>query len=121
MKFMLLSILIVPGLAFAYAFLLRPVLHKIPALKAFYDEADGFWAKVWALCGKSITMAWGYLLAAGGTVFALLDQIAAFAGDPTLGEQVKTALQTHPEYIGYFTIAVSVLTIFARMRTIGKA
>lgn len=120
LKTILLAILIVPGLACLYALALRPLLHRIPALKAFYAEADGFWAKLWALCGKSVTMAWSYLLGAAGVVFAGLDQLAFYAGDPTLGDQVKTALANHPQYIGYFTILVSVLTIVARVRTLGK-
>jgi hypothetical protein len=120
MKLLFLSILIVPGLACLYALILRPLLHRIPALARFYAQADGFWQKLWALCGKSVTMAWSYLLAAGGTVFALLDTLAGYAGDPALGDQVKTALQNHPEYIGYFTIGVSLLTILSRVRTLGK-
>ena len=121
MKFVFLSILIVPGLAVTYAFILRPLLHRIPALKTFYEQADGFWAKVWALCGKSLTMAWSYLLAAGGTVFAMLDTLASYAGDPALGDQVKTALQDNPKILGYVMMAISVITIAARLRSISKS
>jgi hypothetical protein len=61
---MLELVFIIPGLIVAYALILRPFLHKIPALQVFYAESDGFWAKVWACCGKSVTVAWGYLLGA---------------------------------------------------------
>jgi hypothetical protein len=120
MKLFVLALLIIPGLACLYALVLRPLLHRIAVLKRFYDEADGFWARAWALCGRSVTLAWSYLLAAAGTAFAVLDKLAGYAGDPALGDQVRTALQNHPEYVGYFTIVVSVLTIFSRLRSLGK-
>jgi hypothetical protein len=63
----MLWLLILPGLVVAYALFLRPLLRAMPALKTFYSEADGFWAKVWVVTGKSLTMAWGYLLMGIGT------------------------------------------------------
>ncbi len=113
-------ILIVPGLVVAYALLLRPVLRKVPALQKFYAESDGVWAKVWALCGKSITIGWGYILGGIGSAVALIDPLANLLGAPDFKTQVATALSAHPEYMGYFTIAVSVVTIAARLRSIGK-
>lgn len=123
MKALLLSILIVPGLAAVYAIVLRPLLRKIPALQKFYAEADGFWAKVWAMCGKSVTVLWGYVLGGIGAAFALIDQLGAALGDPSLNlkQQVLDALKDHPELIGYATMAISLITIMARVRTIGKA
>ncbi|MDN5006475.1 hypothetical protein ACFQZO_37315 [Bradyrhizobium sp. GCM10027634] len=113
-------ILIVPGLACLYALILRPMLHKIPALAKFYAEADGFWAKAWAFCGKSITVLWGYFLGGIGSALALVDPVSAALGDPDLKEQVTTALQSNPKILGYVTIAISVVTIAARLRSIGK-
>lgn len=113
-------ILIVPGLACLYALILRPMLHKIPALAGFYAEADGFWAKVWAICGKSLTLAWGYILGGVGSALALVEPLSTALGDPDLKGQVTTALQSNPQYLGYFTITVSIITIVARLRSIGK-
>ena len=117
---MLSLILIVPGLVVGYALLLRPILHKVPALAAFYAEADGFWAKVWASCGKSATVAWGYALGGLGSAMALLDPLANAVGDPALKDQVTTALQSNPKILGYLTIGISVITIAARWRSIAK-
>lgn len=111
--------LIVPGLVVAYAFLLRPILHRVPKLKAFYDEADGFWAKVWALCGKSVTVLWGLIVAAVGSAFSLLTPLATALGDPDLKAQVTTALANHPDIAGDVTIGFAVITILARFRTLG--
>jgi hypothetical protein len=115
-------LLIVPGLLAAYFLFLRSILHKIPALQKFYDEADGFWAKVWALTGKSITMMWGYFLTAVGMGFELLDKIGPLVGDPTLDLKttVTTALQNNPALLGYALMGISMLTILARVRSIGK-
>jgi hypothetical protein len=114
-------IFIVPGLIATYFMLLRPFLEKFPALQKFYTEADGFWAKVWAICGKSITMAWSYGMVVLGLLLNQLDSIAATAGDPNFKDQVASLLHSDPKYLGYFTMAVSLVTIAARLRSIGKA
>jgi hypothetical protein len=113
-------VLIVPGVACAYYFFLRPVLSAIPALKQFYAEADGFWAKVWALTGKSLTVVWGLFLTGAGTVFQWLDPIASVLGDPDFKAQMMEALKNHPEWIAYALMGISAITITARLRSIGK-
>ena len=116
----ILFFLIVPGLVAGYFLLLRPALESVPALKQFYAEADGFWAKVWAVCGKSITIAWSYILAGIGLAVQLIDPVASALGDPDLKSQITNYLSANPKALGYFAIAVSVLTILARLRSIGK-
>ncbi len=117
---MIYYLLILPGLVAAYVLLLRGLLMKIPALKKFYDEANGFWGTVWAYCGKSLTMVWSYFLMAVGGLLNQLDNIAATLGDPNFKDQVAAFLHSDPKYLGYFTMAVSVITIAARMRSIVK-
>jgi hypothetical protein len=106
-------LLILPGLIAAYFLFFRSILKAIPALKGFYSEADGFWAKVWAVCGNSVTMLWGYFLAAAGALSAAL-------GDPAIMAQIGGALKDHPEYLGYVLMGVSAVTIATRLRSIGK-
>jgi len=120
MKIMLLA-LILPGLICGYALILRPMLSRIPEFQKFYAEADGFWAKVWAWCGKSATVAWGYIVGGIGTTFALLDPIGAMIGDPDLKSSVTDLLQSNPKVLGYFAMAVSLITIVARLRSLTKA
>lgn len=117
---LLILILVMPGIAFAYAMLLRPLLHNIPALKDAYDEADGFWAGVWATCGKSVTVIWGYLLAGVGTALSLIDPIAQLLGDPDLKGQITGYLSANPKALGIFAMVVSVVTIAARLRSIAN-
>lgn len=118
---LLLLILILPGLVVLYALVLRPLLHRIPALAKFYADADGFWAKVWAICGNSTTLAWSYIVGGIGSAFALLDPISSVLGDPDLKTQVANLLQSNPQVLGYVTIGISAITIAARLRSIGKA
>ena len=82
------AILILPGLIVAYALFLRPVLRALPAFKEFYAHADGFWAKVWALCGKSATLAFAYFIQALSWVLQWIDPVAAFFGDPDMRQQL---------------------------------
>lgn len=118
---MIALILIVPGMIVLYALVLRPILHRIPALAKFYSEADGFWSNIWAMCGKSITIAWSYIVGGIGSAFALLDPISSALGDPDLKNQVTNALQSNPKVLGYVTIGISVITIAARLRSLSKA
>ncbi|CUT12553.1 hypothetical protein BF49_7143 [Bradyrhizobium sp.] len=110
--------LITPGLAVVYALLLRPMLHRIPAFAEFYAQADGFWAKAWAICGKSVTMLWGYLLGGIGSSVALVGPVASALGDPEIKEQVTTALQGNPKILGYVLIVISAVTIMSRLRSL---
>ena len=115
------TILVTPGLIAVYLMFLRPRLAAYPAFKEFYTEADGFWAKVWALCGKSITMAWSYILGGLGLIFNQLDGIAATLGDPNFKQQVADLLHSDPKYLGYFMMVVSAFTIASRLRSIAKS
>lgn len=117
---MLYLLLILPGLIAAYWIFLRPVLKALPALKGFYAEADTIWQKVWAVCGKSLTMLWSYFLMAAGTVWTQIGDIAAVLGDPNFKEQVSPIFGADPKVLGYFAMAVSAVTIAARLRSIAK-
>lgn len=113
-------IFILPGLVVGYFFFLRPVLRAIPALKNFYAEADGFWAKAWAISGKSITMVWSYFLMGAGALLDQLDNISSTLGDPNFKQQVSDFLHSDPKVLGYFAMVVSAVTIAARLRSIAK-
>lgn len=113
--------LILPGLICLYAMAIRPLLHKIPALKAFYDEADGFWAKAWALCGKSLTVLWGHVMGLSGILLRGLDTIGPLVGDPDLKAQAQHFLEGNPAIWGYVLMGISFITIAARLRSIAKA
>jgi hypothetical protein len=111
---------ILPGLIVGYALFLRPVLKAIPAFKAFYDEADGFWSKVWAVCGKSATLAWSYAIQAVGWLLQWIDPIANMVGDPDLRQQITETLGANPKILGYVLMGISAITIAARLRSIAK-
>ena len=113
-------IAILPGLIVGYALFLRPVLRALPQLKDFYAEADGFWAKVWAVCGRSVTVVWGLFLGALSGAFQWLDPIAAALGDPDLKQQIVDYLKDNPAVLGYVLTAISVVTIAARLRSFAK-
>jgi hypothetical protein len=117
----LLFILIAPGLVCAYVFFLRPVLAAIPKFKQFYVEADGFWAKVSALCGHSASIAWGYFMAFIGFGMAWIEPIGSALGDPDIKSQIINSLQDNPKILAYGMMAISAITIAARLRSITKA
>lgn len=110
--------LILPGLIVGYFLFLRPVLKAIPSFKTFYDEADGFWQKVWALCGNSATVAWSYAVQVFGWSLQWIDPIANMVGDPDLRQQITDTLQANPKFLGYVLMGISAVTIAARLRSI---
>lgn len=117
---MLTAILVLPGLLAAYVIFVRPWLHALPAIKDFYAKADTFWGKVWAIFGKSTTIVWSVIVAVAAKLFDYIDPLATLLGAPDFKEQVLTLFKDHPEYIGYFAMVVSGVTIAARLRSIAK-
>src|SRR5260221_7129200 len=115
-----LAVLIIPGLGAAYILFLRPLLAAIPQLKKFYAEADGFWAKVSALGWHSASIAWGYFMAFVGLSMAWIEPIGAALGDPDIKNQVINTLQTNPKVLAYGMMAISAITIAARLRSISR-
>ena len=113
-------ILILPGLIAAYFIFLRPVLKAIPALKEFYAQADGFWAKAKALAGNSLTVAWSYFMIVVGFVMQWIDPLASALGDPGFKTQVTETLQANPKILGYVLMGISAVTLAARLRSIAK-
>lgn len=113
-------LLIAPGAIVGYFLFLRPALKAVPAFKEFYAEADGFWAKAWVLCGRSITLVWGFALQAIGQALQWIEPLGTMVGDPDIKQQVTDALQTNPKVLGYVLMGISVITIGARLRSIGK-
>lgn len=113
--------LTVPGLVVTYWFFLRPFLRALPQLKDFYARADGFWATVWALCGKSATIAWAYAMQVFNLALQALDPVASALGDPDLRQQITDGLKADPKILGYILMAISFVTIAARLRSFSKA
>jgi hypothetical protein len=111
---------ILPGLIAGYFMFLRPILHAMPAFKQFYDDADGFWEKVKALAGNSLTIAWGYFIAVVGFIAQWIEPLGNFVGDPELKTQITNAFQANPQVLGYVLMAISAVTIVARLRSIAK-
>jgi hypothetical protein len=107
----------------AYVLMLRSLLHKLPLLAGFYARANGFWAKVWALFGRSATVAWGYLVAASATVMQALSELARVLGDPSLDlkSQLIEILKDYPAAVSGIGIAFGLITITVRLRTIGRS
>ena len=114
-------ILILPGLICAYVMLLRPFMRKIPALQKFYADADGFWQTLWAYCGNSATIAAHFVLGGIGSMVALMDPIARALGDQDLKDQISSVTaHLDPKVAGGVMIAISMVTIVARLRSISK-
>lgn len=113
--------LIVPGLLCAYVIILRPILHALPALKSFYDEANTCWGKVWALVGRSVTVIWGLLLTIIGAIFQWLDPIASALGEPEFKAELMEVLKSNPRYLAYAMMGISAVTIAARLRSVAKS
>lgn len=109
---------VLPGLIVGYVLFLRPALRSV--FKEFYAEADGFWEKVWAVCGKSATLAWSYAIQAIGWLLQWIDPLANMVGDPDLRQQITDTLGANPKILGYVLMAISAITIAARLRSITK-
>jgi hypothetical protein len=110
--------LTVPGFLVTYWLFIRPVLKAMPAFKSFYDTAEGFWQKVWAVCGNSAVLAFHYFIQVLSWCLQWIDPIATFFGDPDLRAQLEVTLKADPKILGYVLMAISAITIAARVRTL---
>ncbi|MGJ5205550.1 hypothetical protein [Bradyrhizobium sp. HKCCYLR20261] len=78
------------------------------------------WTRIKAACRHSLTIAWGYLLALFGCLLSILDNVSDALGDPSLKEQISAAVGD-PRAVGRIFLVISVITIVARLRSLGKA
>jgi hypothetical protein len=77
------------------------------------------WAKAKGFCLHSLTVAWGYCLAAVGVVMQGIDTVADALGDPNLRDQINAAIGD-ARTAGRILLGISVVTIIARLRSIRK-
>ncbi|WP_315774847.1 MULTISPECIES: hypothetical protein [unclassified Bradyrhizobium] len=116
-------LLFVIVLLLLYIVAIRPVLRAMPTFKAFYAEADGFWAKLWAICGRSATIASAYAVGLPSIAMEVIDRLAALLGDPSLNlkQQILDGLQAYPSLVTTAGIVIAAVFIVARLRSISKA
>jgi hypothetical protein len=77
------------------------------------------WARVKASCLNSLTIAWSYLLAFAGAVMQAIDAVGDALGDPNLRDQISAAIGD-AKTVGRILLAVSIVTIIARLRSLRK-
>jgi len=75
--------------------------------------------KVKAFCLNSLTIAWGYLLALAGVMLQLVDAAGDVLGDPGFKDQVSAAVGD-PTWAGRVLLAISIVTLAARLRSVGR-
>lgn len=73
------------------------------------------------LCFNSLTMAWGYFLAIAGFAIQIIEAVGDALGDPAIKDQLTAALGGDPKTVGRVLLGVSIVTILARMRSIGRS
>lgn len=76
-------------------------------------------AKLKAACFNSVTVAWSYVLAAGGLVLQLIDAFGDIAGDPNIKDQLSVAIGD-AKIVGRILLGISIVNIIARARTLKK-
>lgn len=76
-------------------------------------------SKVKAFCLNSMTVAWGYCLALAGLVLQLVDAAGDALDDQAIKDQVSAAIGD-PTWAGRVLLAISVVTVAARLRSIRK-
>lgn len=71
-------------------------------------------------CLNSATVAWSYFVAIAGAVLQIIDAAADVLGDPSIKDSMNSALGGDPKTLGKILLAVSLITIIARVRSIRK-
>ncbi len=76
--------------------------------------------KIKAICLHSTTIAWSYCLALMGTVASVIDELSDALGDPGIKDQISAAIGD-PKATGRILLAISIVTILARLRTLRRS
>ncbi|MGY3234820.1 hypothetical protein ACVMAJ_001710 [Bradyrhizobium sp. USDA 4448] len=76
-------------------------------------------AKVKAVCLHSTTIAWSYCIALAGALASIIDDLADALGEPGLKDQISAAVGD-VKVTGRIMLAISVVTIIARLRTLRR-
>lgn len=77
------------------------------------------WHKLKSSCFHSLTVAWGYVLAAVSAGMSCIDYLGNAIGDPSLRDQISAAIGD-PKVSARVLIFISAITILVRLRTAGK-
>jgi hypothetical protein len=85
---------------------------------AWIVETGSFWQRTLKAGRNSATIVWAKLVIMAGGLVAVLDKIADLAGDPTLTAQIQQ--YATPQMVAYVTIAIMLVNVWARLRTLGK-
>ena len=78
------------------------------------------WSRLKKICLNSMTIAWSYCLALIGAALQAVDYIADPLGDPDLRSQISAAAGDS-RIAGRILLAISIITIVARLRSLRKA
>lgn len=75
--------------------------------------------KLKTVCLHSATIAWSYCIALAGGLASIIDDLADAVGDPAVKEQIGEAIGD-VKATGRILLAISVVTIIARLRTLRR-
>jgi len=92
-------------------FSLRPVLRGDAAVQEVLCRGRWLLGKVWAVCGKSATLAWSYILVGIARWCSSSIPWRAAARRSRPQESVTNTLQADPKILGYVMMAISAITI----------
>jgi len=77
-------------------------------------------ARLKAICLNSMTIAWSYCVALAGALASVIDDLADLLGDPDVKDQIGAAIGD-VKMTGRILLAISVVTIIARLRTLRRS
>lgn len=83
---------------------------------AYQESTATGWRRWLNAAQGSATILWAKFCIFVGALAGLLSQAADYLGDPSLSQAIQTQLK--PQYVAIFIILVSVVSIWARKRTL---
>jgi len=76
-------------------------------------------ARIKAVCLHSVTIAWSYCIALAGALVSIIDDLVDMLGDPGVKDQISAAIGD-VKTTGRILLAISVVTIIARLRSLRR-
>ena len=85
-------------------------------ISSWRKQTGSLWTRILGTANESATILWTKFVAVLAVIAGGLDFIADFVGMPEVKETIQGAM--NPKYVAGFVLAVAIITIFARRRTL---
>lgn len=85
-------------------------------VRGFRDATGTLWERLLGAAKGSASILWAYVLGAAGAILAFAAKVAMFVNLPEVAQFIQVSVPV--EYVGGALIAIAVINVLSRLRTL---